>query len=167
MAAHNQNDRIRIERLVKLDNKRDFENESYEGLSYYGDHNKPVEHLVLTFEKGDTDDLLKKFHLLQRKILVNSKWGWKRNIQFVGVVMTKPHYHAHILIRKPYVDKLVLIRYWAMVYKEGSHIEIKFVSKDKTKKTQMRRLVTYIMNNPEEHQSEDYYYFKSMNWGKK
>lgn len=158
---------VRIEKLEKLESKREYEYEAYRGLAFYGEKEKPVEHLVLTMEKGDTADLLALFKLLQIKILRNAKWGWKRNIQFIGVVMRDPHYHAHILIRKPHVDLQILIRYWSMVYKEGSHITSKFLYKDKTNEKHMKKIVTYVMNNPDEHQSEEFYYFKSKNWGLK
>lgn len=156
-----------LERVEKIENKRDFELQCYTGLKYYGEHDKPVEHLVLTMETGDTGDLLAFFKLFRHKILVNAKWGWKRNIQFIGVIMKDPHYHAHILIKKPHVDLPILLRYWQTVYKEGSHITSRFLYKDKTNKSHMKTIVTYVMNNPEEHQSSEYFYFKSKNWGVK
>lgn len=158
---------VHVERSVKISDKRIFEEEVYRGLAFYGDHDKPIEHMVLTMEKGDTDDILVYFRILQQKILRNVKWGWKRNIQFIGVVMKEPHYHAHIFVKKPFVDRNVLIRLWSLTYKEGSHIETRFLYKDKTVRSHMKKIVTYVMNNPDEHQSEDYFYFKSVNWGKR
>lgn len=157
---------FRLSRVEFFDDARLFEELSYQGLAYYASRDLPVERLILT--SPVSEPLFDYFKFFQKKVLKNASFGWKRQFEFIGVWVKEPHNHMHILTRKPILKNVHLFRrLWAdSCGHEGSHMDCTYVTRDKSSRKQMQKLVTYIMQNPIEHQSEDFVYFVSRYWGK-
>lgn len=165
MGFRSYKDNIHLSKVVWISDKREFEELMYQGLEYYGHKDKPVEHMVFTAESGEQVDLMKCFRSFQIRILRNVKFGYKRKIDFIGVILYEPHYHIHVLIRKPIIEIELMRKLWEYSYKENSHIFTRYVFKDKTSRGSMKKIVTYIMNQPESHETQNYRYFRSSGWG--
>lgn len=140
--------------------KRDFEMQAYWGLKKYGESDKRVEFLTLTITKDKEVDLFSFFEKLNERMLYKGRFGI---IDFAGVMVDGQHIHT--LIRKPYVKTNELLAFWKNVTGEHSSMMIKTVRKDKTKASQMAKLIAYILNQGEKHNTDDILFFQSQNWG--
>lgn len=140
-------------------------NAMYEGLHARG--KKRVEMLTVSLpvdSNKDIDDCFKL--LLQRFSRWTNKWGKTTKVSYIKVnVSHTSNKHIHSLVTKPWLTPETLRRMWFEITGiEGAQIMCKTISKDKTDKKQMKRVVQYIADQSERHKDSIVSFSKSDNW---
>jgi len=139
--------------------KREAEEKLYQGLQVYGEHEKRIEFLTISINKSQSRDIMIYFERLCQQMLYQGKYGV---IDYFLVNVDGQHIHA--LIKKPYVRIEELVNSWKRITDDDSHLLIKTVRSDKTKRSKMLKLVNYIITQDEKHNSSVKYRC-SENWG--
>jgi hypothetical protein len=123
-----------------------FSNVLFDGLKAHSDIR--VEHLTISIPRGSKTDLEASFKALIKRIVGRKK---KSSVHYAGALVGLPPEHAHILWVKPYVRYDRLNAMWHDITGGASGITSKTVRGDKSKRNDVRRLVTYIVEQGNHH----------------
>lgn len=103
--------------------------------------------------------------LMDRMSRYRNKWGKLTKMSYFKVLIRqKNNQHVHALIVKPWIFPDKLIEMWQEITGLKSNIECKTVSKDKTDRKQMKKLVDYLILQSEKHESAITTFSHSVNW---
>jgi hypothetical protein len=135
-----------------------FSNILFDGLKAHSDVR--VEHLTISIPRGSKTELEACFKVLIKRIVGRRK---KSSVHYAGALVGQPPEHAHILWIKPYVRYDRLNTMWHDITGGASGITSKSVRGDKSKRNEVRRLVTYIVEQ-ENHHGEPVTFIRSHRW---
>lgn len=119
--------------------------------------------LPLTYEKN-IDDSFKE--LIRRMGRIKNTWGKTTKIRYLKVtVYTDTNKHIHAFIVKPFIPLEQLKRMWTEITgNEDSNIRCKTISKDKTQRKQMKKIVQYFVDQYDHHKDSRTFFIKNEDW---
>lgn len=135
-----------------------FKNVLYDGLKAHSGGR--VESLTISLAKGSNADLYQCFKTLIKRIVSKRK---QSSVHYAGVLVGNPPQHAHIFWVKPYVRWDELTGQWADITQDDSHIRSKSIVGDKSKRSEMRTLVNYVIRQ-QEHHNQPVMFIRSSRW---
>jgi len=140
--------------------KHDYEYKAYAAMTAYKNSKKRIEFLTVSISHKSEIDLMKTFLKLLNLMLYHSKYGRFLRIDYAGVMVN--HQHIHCLIKKPFVTLEALSSDWDRL--TGMHSDLTCKTVIQTPAS-VARLIRYIVNQGDEHETYDIIFFDSPDWG--
>lgn len=138
--------------------KQDFIFKANASMTKYRDVKKRIEFLTVGQSHDIDQDIMKKFQ--QFLDTMTLKGGFPYISDYIGCVVN--HNHIHVLIKKPYILPDVLRNNWQKIAGINSNITCKTV---KPTPEDARRVINYIANQGNEHETDDIKFFDTPRWG--
>lgn len=147
----------------KTKEKRKWAKGALEGMLYYNSKKSKITHLILSKNPEHKVDLFRCFELLIPRMLNYSKTSKYVKVTFTLAMVN--HQHMHILIKRPYTPFEYIKKQWVDIMgNTSSDVFMRLVG---AHDSDIKKVVNYIMNQGNEHETTDVLFITHPDWGKK
>lgn len=146
---------------TKTTEKRVWARNALKGLEYYSTTKSRITSLTLDKKPDHKIDLIKCLDLLIPRLLNYSETSRFAKITYTLAMVN--HQHLHILIKRPYCPLSYIKKNWEQIL--NYEFSQPYAKTLKNEKEDREKVVTYIMNQGEKHNTEDVIFITSPSWG--